>query len=186
MSGSGNNPYDDVLRMAINLARNASYAVFPCGDNKRPTRPSEEGVLHGFHDATTDPAQIAWLWANWPGSLIGVATGTRSGVSVLDIDPDHPEAFLWWEDNHERLPSTRTYRTRRGGAHLWMQHREGVTNSQNKATWFRLVSVPLGNATPQYPNGDHVQAVEPWIPPKTWEGLHHPPPPRPRLASPGV
>jgi hypothetical protein len=37
-----------------------------------------------------------------------------------------------------------------------------------------LVSVPLGNATPQYPNGDHIQTVEPWTPPKTWEGLHHP------------
>ena len=33
------------------------------------------------------------------------------------------------------------------------------------ATWFKLVSVPLGNPTPRYPNGDHVHTVEPWTPP---------------------
>jgi hypothetical protein len=32
------------------------------------------------------------------------------------------------------------------------------------AKWFKLVSVPLGNVTPQYPNGDHVQVAEPWAP----------------------
>jgi hypothetical protein len=36
------------------------------------------------------------------------------------------------------------------------------------ATWFRLVGVPLGNGTPEYPNGDVVQTVETWTPPDTW------------------
>jgi hypothetical protein len=39
------------------------------------------------------------------------------------------------------------------------------------ARWFRLVGVPLGNATELYPNGDEVQTVEPWSRPQTWEGL---------------
>ena len=39
------------------------------------------------------------------------------------------------------------------------------------AKWFRLVSVPLGNGTELYPRGDEVQAVEPWTPPNTWDGL---------------
>jgi hypothetical protein len=34
-----------------------------------------------------------------------------------------------------------------------------------KAEWFRLVSVPLENATTEYPAGDHVQVAEPWTPP---------------------
>ena len=34
-----------------------------------------------------------------------------------------------------------------------------------KAEWFRLVSVPLGNATAEYPAGDHIQVAEPWKPP---------------------
>ena len=32
------------------------------------------------------------------------------------------------------------------------------------ATWFRLVGVPLGNASVVYPSGDEVQTVEPWTP----------------------
>jgi hypothetical protein len=39
------------------------------------------------------------------------------------------------------------------------------------ATWFKLVSVRLENGTADYPNGDEVQTVEPWTPPKTWDGL---------------
>jgi hypothetical protein len=40
-----------------------------------------------------------------------------------------------------------------------------------KATWFKLVGVNLGNATKKYPAGDNVQTVEPWTPPQTWAGL---------------
>jgi hypothetical protein len=121
-----------VVRLAQNLARNCNFAVFPCGDDKRPTRPAEEGVVHGFHDATTDPDQISFLWEHWPGPLIGVRTGALSNASVLDIDPDHPEARIWWQHHHHRLPRTRTYRTRRNGLHLWMRNRDGLTNSQGK------------------------------------------------------
>jgi hypothetical protein len=32
------------------------------------------------------------------------------------------------------------------------------------AKWFRLVGVPLGNASIVYPSGDEVQTVEPWTP----------------------
>jgi hypothetical protein len=39
-----------------------------------------------------------------------------------------------------------------------------------KAYWFRLVNISLGNATPEYPDGDDVQAIEKWDPPKTWQG----------------
>ncbi len=40
-----------------------------------------------------------------------------------------------------------------------------------EAKWFRLVGVPLGNATETYPAGDEVQTVEVWIPPDAWDGL---------------
>lgn len=40
-----------------------------------------------------------------------------------------------------------------------------------KATWFRLVSVELGNGTPDYPDGDSVQTVVAWSIPTPWEGL---------------
>ena len=40
-----------------------------------------------------------------------------------------------------------------------------------EAKWFRLVGVPLGNATETYPHGDEVQTVEVWTPPDAWDGL---------------
>ncbi len=40
-----------------------------------------------------------------------------------------------------------------------------------EAKWFRLVGVPLGNATDLYPKGDEVQTVEVWTPPDAWDGL---------------
>jgi hypothetical protein len=40
-----------------------------------------------------------------------------------------------------------------------------------KATWFRLVGVPLGNGTELYPNGDTVQTMEPWTPAPLFDGL---------------
>ena len=40
-----------------------------------------------------------------------------------------------------------------------------------QATWFKLVSVPLHNETDEYPNGDDVQAVEPWSPPELWADM---------------
>ncbi len=39
------------------------------------------------------------------------------------------------------------------------------------AEWFRLVGVELNNGDAEYPNGDQVQTVEPWKPPKIWDGL---------------
>ena len=40
-----------------------------------------------------------------------------------------------------------------------------------KATWYRLVNVPIGNATELYPEGDQVQALEVWVPPDAWIDL---------------
>jgi hypothetical protein len=116
----------EALRLAINLARSSSYAVFPCGDDKRPT------VKDWPNRASTDPDAIARTWRDHPGPLIGVVTGPRSGVSVLDIDVGHPEACIWWKHHHHRLPRTRAYRTRSGGFHLYLNHRDGVGNSQGK------------------------------------------------------
>lgn len=39
------------------------------------------------------------------------------------------------------------------------------------AKWFRLVSVNLNNPDKFRPQGDNVQAVEPWSPPDAWEGV---------------
>ncbi|HPO10222.1 MAG TPA: bifunctional DNA primase/polymerase, partial [bacterium] len=44
---------------------------------------------HGFKDATTDPDGIKTWWADCPNANVGIVTGKRSGLIVLDIDPRH-------------------------------------------------------------------------------------------------
>jgi hypothetical protein len=111
---------DEVSRLAINLARNAGYTVFPCRGDKSPACP------HGFHDASRDPALILQLWHRWPGELIGVATGAASQLWVLDIDQKHHAAWEWWQTNHHRLLPTRVYATRSGGLHLYFRDGDGI------------------------------------------------------------
>jgi hypothetical protein len=102
----------DTCAIAINLARNVGYAVFPARADKSPACP------HGFKNASTDPCEIARLWHRFPGELIGIATGTVSRLWVLDVDQKHRSAWEWWQANHHRLLPTRTYATRSGGLHL--------------------------------------------------------------------
>jgi hypothetical protein len=55
--------------------------IFPCVPNgKNPL------TRHGFHDATTDPAQVGAWWRRWPDANIGLPTGQASGVEVVDVD----------------------------------------------------------------------------------------------------
>jgi AAA domain len=43
-----------------------------------------------------------------------------------------------------------------------------IARTTGPAEWFKLVAVPLGNATADYPAGDEVQTVEPWTPSSAW------------------
>jgi Bifunctional DNA primase/polymerase, N-terminal len=123
---------DDVCRLAINLARNRNYAVFPCGAHKRPTIPSPNPGEGGFYRASKDPHEIARLWHDHSGPLIGIRTGEASGIDVVDVDTKHDEAIWWWRHNHHRLLPTRTYETRSGGLHLYFRHALGIRNSASR------------------------------------------------------
>lgn len=99
--------------------------IFPCR-NRRPTCPG------GFKAATTDPVAIAVLWQNYSGSgcQVGVATGSVSGIDILDIDPRHG-GDRWFHQHRAEIPTTRTHETPGGGWHLVFQHSPGLrcTNS---------------------------------------------------------
>ena len=111
---------DEACRLAINLARNAGFAVLPCRTDKSPACP------HGFKDASRNSTAILQLWHRWPGELIGIATGAISQLRVLDIDRKHHTAWEWWQANHCRLLPTRTYATRGGGIHLHYRDGNGI------------------------------------------------------------
>jgi len=66
----------------------------------------------------------------------------------FNIDPDQRFSYV-------RLDSAKVNIAARSGA----------------ASWFRIVGVPIGNVTPEYPAGDTIQVAEPWSPPDAWAGL---------------
>ncbi|MGZ6280138.1 MAG: bifunctional DNA primase/polymerase [Ktedonobacteraceae bacterium] len=79
-------PSIPIVEAAVSYAQNG-WPVFPL-HNKIPFKDSQ-----GYKDATTDEQQIQKWWTLHPTANIGLATGEKSGVIVLDIDP--PEG-LWW------------------------------------------------------------------------------------------
>jgi hypothetical protein len=97
-----------LLDAALRYAK-LGYRVFPCvPGGKSPV------TEHGFHDATTDAAQIEQWWTEQPRANIGLAT---EGLLVIDIDGrDNP----WLANQPERtleLASVPTALTPRGGSH---------------------------------------------------------------------
>jgi hypothetical protein len=117
-----------VLTKALQLAA-AEIPVFPCAADKRPTCP------HGFKDATCEPEAVRALWCDHPGPLIGVPTGSVSGIFVLDIDSaKHTEADEWLERHAPYLPETKEHRTQSGGLHILFKHRDGLKNSASRIT----------------------------------------------------
>ena len=101
----------------------AGWWVFPCYDNKRPATP------HGFYDAVNDSAAVAALFASYPtATLIGVATGGKSGIFCIDFDTyKGPEAKAYLDDLAAAglLPETRVHRTRSGGLHYFYSSQHG-------------------------------------------------------------
>ena len=109
-----------VLRAALEYGHRRK-PVFPCKPDKSPY------TRHGFKDATTSPSRIHALWGRHRGANIGMATGERAGVFV--VDADDLSALEALEGERGKLPSTLTARTPRGGLHLYFRHVEGITNS---------------------------------------------------------
>ena len=74
---------------------------------------------NGVHDASTDPDQVRNWWTQWPSANVGVATGSASGLLVLDVDLPHgPTSLEDLEASYSRLPATCEQRTGSGGRQL--------------------------------------------------------------------
>ncbi len=75
----------------------------------------------GVHDATNDLEQIKQWWQDHPDANIALATGERSGVDVLDIDPRHygDESMHDLERKYGEIGPTIESLTGGGGTHLY-------------------------------------------------------------------
>jgi hypothetical protein len=120
-----------MIDLALYYAR-TGWPVFPLvPGGKNPVIPREDGG-HGCHDATTSVALIEQWWTQWPGANIGIATGKRSRLLVVDVDPRKSETWLS-SLNELSLPQTFTVRTWSRGFHIYLEYPRdcGVTIGAN-------------------------------------------------------
>jgi hypothetical protein len=97
------------------------WPVFPANSRRQP-------LLKDWpNTASTDPEQIAASWTQLPYALIGMPTGARSGIVVLDIDRKNGKDGVRTlaRLGYAELPATPTVLTAHGGFHLHFQRPEG-------------------------------------------------------------
>lgn len=79
----------------------------------------------GFRNATTDVATIATWWQTNPDANIGIATGSVSGLLVVDIDcgngKDGFASLKALEEEFGNLPMSLRVRTGSGGLHIYLR-----------------------------------------------------------------
>ena len=114
----------ELLDAALGYVR-AGRPVFPVKLDKSPLTP------HGFTDATTDEMQVRRWWVKWPDAGIGMPSGVRTGLVVLDVDPRHrgDESLEELVKEHGPLPGGPVARTGGGGRHLYFAHPGGIVPS---------------------------------------------------------
>ncbi len=100
--------------------------IFPVHSNgKRP-------IHNDWPDlATSDPAQIADWWREWPDANIGCTPGA-SGHVVIDVDTkkvDGHQALTDLQVELGKLPETMRTKTPSGGVHVWLKMEGSCKNS---------------------------------------------------------
>lgn len=94
----------NLLREAAPAYAHWGWRVFPlfgveagscrCGRTECSSPGKHPLVRRGLHEASTDEKKIRSWWARWPEANIGVATGTSSGMVVVDIDLPEAQTSL--------------------------------------------------------------------------------------------
>jgi hypothetical protein len=119
-----------LLNAALAYARRG-VPVFPCEPGgKRPL------TYNGFWDATTEARRIRAWWGRWPAANVGVPTGRRSGLLVLDVDPRDGgfESLAVLEREGGPRPETARARTGGGGVHVFFRYPAGETVRNSAGT----------------------------------------------------
>jgi putative DNA primase/helicase len=118
---AGENAMTDSIEQALAYAARG-WPIFPCR-NKNTHR------LKWGAAATNDPVQITKWWTAWPHDLIGMATGRRSGLVVLDVDTKEPKAYgpdTLADLGCSILPETPIAHTRSCGFHVFFADRQDI------------------------------------------------------------
>jgi hypothetical protein len=89
---------------------------------------------------------------------VALTSAARAGFTLTAMTEDEAKEFGIQEGHRKRY-----VRLDEG--------RGSMAPPADKARWFELASVNLGNGTDEYPDGDSVQAIAEWEPPSVWKEL---------------
>lgn len=123
------------LDAALAYARRG-WPVFPlhailagrCSCRRDCPHPAKHPLArHGLCDASSDERILRGWWDRWPWANIGLATGTISGLVVIDVDPAKggSASLATLQSVMGSLPETLTAATGGGGWHLLYAHPGG-------------------------------------------------------------
>ena len=172
-----NEPTPTNLEAALAYARR-DWPVFPlygvreggcsCGRPACESAGKHPRTLHGLKDATTDEARIRQWWSTWPDANVGIVTGARSGLVVLDIDPRNggDDSLADLERTHGSLPKTIQSLTGGGGQHYFFEHPGGSIKSRSIAEG---IDVKADGGHVVAPPSGHISGRT-----YEWEGSSHP------------
>lgn len=133
-----------MLKAALGYAERLGFAVIPlhtiindkctCFNGKSCTSKGKHPRISKWQEvATTDQDTIIKYWQKWPDSNIGIVTGKKNGVFVLDIDikDNGHESLEQLTDHFGPLPDTVEQITGSGGSHYLFKYKEGIGNKTN-------------------------------------------------------
>lgn len=134
------------------------YNLIPLKKDKTPNLGAGEVVPQRTADQTDE--QII-KWFKNPNVCIGIITGKKSGITVIDIDNDTGKAQARADEMLTKFPETYTVRTGNGGYQLYYQYQEGFTISANAYPQFPFVDmrndggyvVGIGSITDYFKDG---------------------------------
>jgi len=115
----------------------------------------------GIKAASTDPVQVHEWWTHWPWAGVGILTGARSGLVVVDVDPAHGgrDSLSALRSKGVQLPRTLYARTGGGGWHLFYAHPgRHVANATGHLGSVTLTGIDLrgdGGYVVAAPSGHH-------------------------------
>jgi putative DNA primase/helicase len=139
---------------------------------------------HGVNDATADREQIERWWTANSNANIGIATGRKSGIIVLDVDPRNGGVKRLKRGNRKLgpLPDTVTALTGGGGSHLIFKYPSFAVKKDTSGKKFGrgldvlsdgciMIAPPSRHATGgryRWAEGKSYREFKPAKLPKTW------------------
>lgn len=128
---------NDILKAALSFAARGWPAIplwWPlpggrcaCGDVKCESPGKHPIIKDWVKQGATDETTIRQWWAKWPKANVGILTGDRSGILLLDVDTkdDGPDHIATLEAQYGKLPDTVEAITGSGGRHVLFRYPQG-------------------------------------------------------------